>query len=52
MKTVQKKNSFKLPEVTFIVRNEPIKFAEGYEPFAQKNAEAREYLKNIKLPPR
>ena len=52
MKTIQKKSSFKLPEITLVVRNERIKFAEGYEPFAEKNAEAREYLKNVKLPPR
>jgi hypothetical protein len=52
MKTTQKKGSFKLPEVTFIERKEPIKFAEDYEPFAEKIAEAREMLRNVKLPPR
>ncbi len=52
MKTIEKKAPFNIPEITLIKRSEKIKFAEGYEPFAEKNAEAREYLKNVKLPSR
>ena len=39
-----KKRINKLPQVTFIERKTDIKFAEGYVPFAEKIADAKEAL--------
>ena len=47
MKTKQINN---LPQVTFIERKTDIKFPEGYEPFAEKNARAKEKFSKMKFP--
>ena len=52
MKTIQKQPTSQLPKAKFIEKDLSSLFAEGYEPFAEKNARAAEYLKNVKLPPR
>ncbi len=49
---LQKQKIDKLPKTIFIESKIDLKFPEGYEPFAEKNARAKEYLKNVKLPPR
>jgi hypothetical protein len=50
MKTQQKQQVNKLPQVIFIERKTDLIFPEGYEPFAEKNARAREKLSKIKFP--
>ena len=52
MKTLQKQPISPLPKAKFIGKDLSALFADGYEPFAEKNARAKERLKNIKLPPR
>ncbi len=49
---LQKLKIDKLPKTIFTETQSDLKFPEGYEPFAEKNARARAYLKNVKLPPR
>ncbi len=47
-----KQQTSKLPEAIFVESKSEIKFREGYVPFAEKIARAKEELKNVKLPPR
>jgi len=42
----------KLPKITLIPDNGSLDFLKGKELFPEKNACAKEKLKNIKLPPR
>jgi hypothetical protein len=51
MKTIEKQIIGKFPKPKF-TKVDSIPFLEGIELFAEKNARAAEYLKNIKLPPR
>lgn len=47
-----KQQTSKLPKAIFVESKSEIKFREGYVPFADKIASAKEELKNVKLPPR
>lgn len=42
----------KLPKITFLPDNGSLDFLKGKELFPEKNARAKEKLKNIQLPPR
>lgn len=50
MKTQQKQQINKLPEVNFVEKKYDIKFREGYVPFAEKIADAKEALSKMKYP--
>jgi hypothetical protein len=52
MKAHQKQPINKFPQVsiTILEGESPIKFPEGYEPFAEKNARAKERLSKMKFP--
>lgn len=52
MKTLQKQPAIGLPKAKFIEKDLSGLFVDGYEPFAEKTARAKESLKNIKLPTR
>ena len=52
MKTLQKQPTIGLPKAKFIEKDLSGLFVNGYEPFAEKTARAKEAFKNIKLPPR
>jgi hypothetical protein len=50
MKTLEKFQSDKLPKVVIVESKRDLKFPEGYEPFAEKNARAREAISKMKFP--
>lgn len=50
MKTLQKKPLVKVNNTIFIERKQEIKFPEGYIPFAEKNARAKEALSKMTIP--
>jgi hypothetical protein len=50
MKTQQKQQINNLPQVTLIEKTIDIKFREGYVPFAEKIANAKESLSKMKYP--
>jgi hypothetical protein len=50
MKTLQKSSIDKLPKTIFVKSDLSLLFPEGYEPFAEKNARAREKLSKMKFP--
>jgi hypothetical protein len=47
---LQKQKIDTLPQAIFVERKTDLKFPEGYEPFAEKNARAREKLSKMKFP--
>jgi hypothetical protein len=49
---LQKQKIDTLPKAIFVERKTDLKFPEGYVPFAEKIAKAKEQLKNVKLPSR
>lgn len=50
MKTQQKQQINNLPQVTIVEGKSDIKFREGYVPFAEKIANAKESLSKMKFP--
>jgi hypothetical protein len=52
MKTLEKPRINKLPKANIIVDNDKYTFLDGIEMFTEKNARAKEALKNINLPSR
>jgi hypothetical protein len=50
MKTLQKSFIDKLPKTVFVKSDLSSLFPEGYEPFAEKNALAKERLSKAKFP--
>ena len=52
MKTLEKTIISKLPKANIIIDNDKYAFLDGIEMFIEKNARAKEALKNIKLPSR
>jgi hypothetical protein len=50
MKTLQKSLTDKLPKTVFVKSDLSLLFPEGYEPFAEKNARAKERLSKAKFP--
>jgi hypothetical protein len=49
MKTLQKSYTYKLPKTVFVKSDLSHLFPEGYEPFAEKNARAKEMLSKAKF---
>ncbi len=47
---LQKQKIDTLPQAIFVERKTDLKFPEGYEPFAEKNARAKEKLSKMKFP--
>lgn len=52
MKTLQKSYIDKLPKTVFVKSDLSQLFPEGYEPFAEKNARAKDMLSKAKFPER
>ncbi len=50
MKTIQKSSIDKFPKTVFVKSDLSSLFPEGYEPFAEKNARAKEKLSKMKFP--
>jgi hypothetical protein len=50
MKTLQKLLIDKLPKMVFVKSDLSLLFPEGYEPFAEKNARAKDRLSKAKFP--
>jgi hypothetical protein len=52
MKTLEKSSTNKLPKADIVIDNDKYAFLDGIEMFAKKNAEAKAFFANVKLPPR
>jgi hypothetical protein len=52
MKTLEKSTINKLPKADIVIDNDKYAFLDGMEMFAKKNAEAKAFFANVKLPPR
>jgi hypothetical protein len=50
MKTIQRQQTNELPKAEFTEKDLSALFAEDYEPFAEKNARAKEHLSKVKFP--
>jgi hypothetical protein len=50
MKMLQKSLTDKLPKTVFVKSDLSLLFPESYEPFAEKNAHAKEMLSKAKFP--
>ena len=50
MKTLQKKSIVKVGSTIFIERKQELKFPDGYVPFVEKTARAKETLSKMSLP--
>jgi hypothetical protein len=52
MKALEKPTINKLPKADIVIDNDKYAFLDGMEMFAKKNAEAKAFFANVKLPPR